>query len=204
MVAVSRGKLVDYLKSHRFWYIAVILTMGVLFVGVPLLGLHGMQVPGRGQASVFVGTIEPLPLKTDFLSCRWCLRPQLTAPMVVRRADGIALAFSCASPSLTSRITACFPGQSSHRGKLVKVYWSEQPSGYLSGSVKRPSRIEAVAGEVLFSEQDAQEKIAAERRSHLYFLAFLVVLAGLFYYPSMVFLDWVQVAERRRSTHGAE
>lgn len=168
-------------RSHRVLYFLGIFAMGILYSGIPWIRISSISVPTQSESNVAVGIFTA----------------KLTAghgglPLTITKEDGSTIVFSCAAPDLKLGNATCFRNQEMHNGALVKVYWSEQPTGY------RPSRIEKVDGTVLFSEVEALQLLEAQTRTYLRAAVYLFLFSIIVYFPLMLVLDRLEVIERRQ------
>jgi hypothetical protein len=173
--------------SYRFHYLFVIIVGGAGYCGIPWFRSLALHVPSQTESTVTEGTFKSGPVKGRH-----------GFPIFVTPADGSTLTFSCSVPDPKSSSATCFRNQETHNGSQVKVFWSEQPAGFLSGTVKRPSRIEKLDGTVLFSEEEARRHLEANRATLQGPLGVIYVLGVLMYFPLMRLFDRMDAVEKRQ------
>lgn len=186
-------KLKPWWKSHRFLYIAGSLVMMAIAVGIPWIRTQAIKVPSQSESQVTVGIYNSKPIKGFY-----------GLPIAVTQDNGSVVIFSCAFPDPKWSYATCFAKQELHNGAQVKVFWSEQPAGFISGSVRRPSRIEKNNGEVLFSETEAVRSIEAASNGWLTAVWFIFLLEALIYYPLMRLLDRIEILENHQTTNSTQ
>jgi hypothetical protein len=164
--------------------------MMAVTIGIPWLRTKAIQVPSQSESQVTVGIYNSKTIKGFY-----------GFPIAVTQDNASIVIFSCAFPDPKWSYATCFGKQDLHNGARVKVFWSEQPAGFISGSVRRPSRIEKIDGEVLFSEAEAVREIEKKAESKLSAIPLGILIFGILYYPLMLVLDRFDTFESRQKAY---
>lgn len=178
-------------KSPKFLYWVALFTISVVYVGVPWTRLMMIKVPNQVESNVVVGSYSAKSLYG-----------YSGLPIAITQDSGAILILSCAAPDSKRGNATCFRNQESHNGTRVKVFWTEQPAGYLAGSVNRPSRIEAINGPTLFSETDALLHLDNQTKSWRAFI-YIFVFGAITYFPLMLVLNRIAAMEENQKTNSS-